>query len=197
MATNKERREATRESIINAARIHFADSRYEHTHTDSILEHAGVSRGALYHYFDSKKDLFEAVFVSVVKETTADAARTGKGGDSALADLTEACLAWLRSVRQPEVGTILLDQGPQVLGWKRAREIEAQWSMGPMTMGLERAITAGEIDVASVELTSMLLNALIGEMALISLHQKCKATADEQELAIRQFIDGLRRTQSC
>jgi len=192
MATNKERREATRASIVSAARECFARDGYEQTHTDSILERAGVSRGAMYHHFPSKRDVFEAVYVSLVEEAIAHALRAGAGSDSPLEELIAACNAWLRLVRKPEVATILIEQGPSVLGWKRARDIEAVSSMAPMRKAIERAVSAGEIAVPSVEIAAMLINALVAEVALISLHHKPRVPVGVQEASIRQFIEGLR-----
>ena len=192
MATNEERREATRSSIVSAARECFVRDGYENTHTDTILERAGVSRGALYHHFSSKRDGFEAVYAAVVEETIAHALRTPIDSDSPLDELLAACSTWLRFVRKPEVARVLLDLGPQVLGWKRARDIEAESSLAPMRRGLERANAAGEIEVPSLEVTALLLNALLAEAALISAHGKPRASLAVLEASIRKFVEGLR-----
>lgn len=192
MATNEERRAATRSSIISAARECFIREGYENTHTDTILERAGVSRGALYHYFSSKRDVFEAVYVSMVEETIAHALRTRINSSSPLEELLAACSAWLKFVRKPEVAKILLDQGPQVLGWKRARDIEAESSLAPMRSSLRRANTAGEIEVASVEVTALLVNALLAEAALMSAYGKPRVSVAVLEKSIRMFLEGLR-----
>ena len=192
MATNEERREATRSSIISAARECFAREGYENTHTDTILELAGVSRGALYHHFPSKRDVFEAVYVALVEETIAHALRTRTDSDSPLDELLAACSAWLSFVRKPEVARILLDLGPQVLGWKRARDIEAASSLAPMRSSLERANTAGEIEVPSVEVTALLINALLAEAALISAYGRPRTSLAVLETSIRKFVNGLR-----
>jgi len=192
MATNEERREATRSRLISAARECFIRDGYENTHTDAILERAGVSRGALYHYFPSKRDVFEAVYVSLVEETIAHALRTRVDSDSPLDELLAACSAWLSFVRKPEVARILLDLGPQVLGWKRARDIEAKSSLAPMRRSLERANTAGEIEVPSVEVAALLINSLLAEAALISAYRKPRAPLSVLEASIRKFVEGLR-----
>ena len=192
MATNKERRETTRSGIISAARECFIRDGYENTHTDTILEHAGVSRGALYHYFSSKRDVFEAVYVAVVEDTIAHALKTRTQSDSPLEELIAACSAWLRFVRKPEIARILLDQGPQVLGWKRARDLEADSSLIPMRRTLERANGAGEIEVPSVEVTALLINALLAEAALISAYGKPRVSLDVLVASIRNFVEGLR-----
>ncbi len=165
---------------------------FEDTHTGDILASAGVSRGAMYHHFQSKRDVFEAVFITVSDETIARSALDRSAGPSPLEDLIEACLAWLRVAREPEVAAILLDEGPQVLGWKRARDLEEQSSLGVMKRGLERAIEAGEIQVGSLDLTARLVNALVAEIALSALHADPAPRAQEQELALRAFLSGLR-----
>ena len=192
MATNEERREATRSRILSAARECFVRDGYENTHTDTILERAGVSRGALYHHYSSKRDVFEAVYVSLVEETIAHALRTRIDSDSPLEELLAACGSWLGLVRKPEVAKILLDQGPQVLGWKRARDIEAESSLAPMRSSLERAYAAGEIDVSSVEVTALLINALLAEAALVSAYGKPKVSIAVLDESIRKFVEGLR-----
>ena len=192
MATNEERREATRSSIITAACECFIRDGYENTHTDSILERAGVSRGALYHHFPSKRDVFEAVYVALVQDTIAHALKTRTDRDSPLEELLAACSAWLSFVRKPEVARILLDLGPQVLGWKRARDIEAESSLVPMRRSLERASAAGEIVVPSVEVTALMINALLAEAALVSAYGRPKVPLAVLEASIRTFVDGLR-----
>ena len=58
--------------------------------------------------------------------------------------------------------------------------------------GAARACSAGELAVSSVELTALLINALLAELALISVHRKPRTSVATQEATIRQFIEGLR-----
>ncbi len=192
MATQAERRVATRTRLIEVARGLFAREGYDRTPTERILEMAGLSRGAMYHHFATKRDVFEAVFVQVSDETIVRAVRRSPPSDSPLEDLIGACLAWLREVRRPDVAAILIDQGPQVLGWKRARDLEALSSLRRMTQGLERAIAAGEVRVPSVQLAARLINAALAEAALAALHREPRTSRATQEAAIRQLIEGLR-----
>ena len=191
MATQAERREATRRRLLDVARQRFAADGYDQTSTEDIRRQAGVSRGAMYHHFASKREIFEAVFQEVSDETIQGAIRQGGSGESRLDNLTRTCLAWLREVERPDAAAILLDQGPQVLGWQRARDLEAETSLGLMEGALEQASSAGEIDVVSIPLTARLLNAILAEAALVAVNDASAAAAVELEQTIRQFIEGL------
>ena len=71
MPTQAERTEATRGRLISTARRLFAEKGFAATSTEEILSEAAVSRGALYHHFPSKTDLFQAAFEQVEDEVTA------------------------------------------------------------------------------------------------------------------------------
>ncbi len=191
VATQAERREATRRRLIDAARQCFAADGYDQTSTEHIRQLAGVSRGAMYHHFASKREIFEAVFQEVSDETIQGAIRQGGSGESRIEDLTRTCLAWLREVRQPHAVAILVDQAPHVLGWQRARDLEAETSLRLMEVALERAAAAGEIEVVSVPVTARLLNAILAEAALVAVNDPPADAAVELEQTIRQFIEGL------
>jgi AcrR family transcriptional regulator len=83
MATQLERREATRARLVEAARRLFVERGYEATSTNDVLEAAGVSRGALYHHFATKQELFAAVFERVSEQAITRAlSRTGNEGSA-------------------------------------------------------------------------------------------------------------------
>lgn len=190
MVTQAERRAATRARILDAAQQKFADDGYDETSTDAILEAAGISRGALYHHFETKQAVFEAVFQRVSEAAIERAASGSARSDSPLESLIETCLRWLREVRQPHVAAILVDQGPQVLGWKRARDLESRTSLGLMIGGIQRAKRAGELQIESAELTARLLNAVLAEAALATLDRPSRLSNAAIERSVRQAIEG-------
>jgi AcrR family transcriptional regulator len=61
MATNRERTETTQLALIEAARALFVSKGYGDTSTPEIAVAAGITRGALYHHFADKRDLFRQV----------------------------------------------------------------------------------------------------------------------------------------
>ncbi len=191
MATQSERRTATRASLISSAEKLFVTQGFEGTSTDDILAAAGVSRGAMYYHFRTKRDVFEAVFVATSDGAILRSGRAAKKSDSPLESLINACLSWLKEVRKPQIAAILIDQAPQVLGWERARNLEAETSLGLMTAGVKAAQEAGEIDVPSIELAARFLNAVLAEAALVALHSSRRVPQSELEASIRHFIVSL------
>ena len=191
MVTQAERRAATRARILDAAEQSFARDGYEGTSTDAILEAAGISRGALYHHFATKQAVFEAVFLRLSEAAIERAARGSARSDPPLEALVRTCLRWLREVRKPVTAAILIAQGPQVLGWKRARDLEAQTSLEPMIRGIRRAQKAGEIEVESAELTARLLNAVLAEAALATLDRPSRLSVAAIDRSVRQAIVGI------
>src|SRR5258705_6752952 len=68
--TQAERTEATTAALVDAARDLFARDGYETTSLDAVAGRAGVTKGAVYHHFDGKRQLFEAVFGGEIERIT-------------------------------------------------------------------------------------------------------------------------------
>ena len=56
-----------RERLLRAAQELFANQGFEHTSTQQIARHAGVSEGILFHHFGTKRGLFESVAEDFVR----------------------------------------------------------------------------------------------------------------------------------
>jgi AcrR family transcriptional regulator len=63
--TQAERAAETRDALIAAARPLFASPGFADVALETIVRDAGVTRGALYHHFADKTELFAAVLEKV------------------------------------------------------------------------------------------------------------------------------------
>jgi AcrR family transcriptional regulator len=145
MATNPERSAHTRARLLGVARTLFAQHGFAATSTETILEGAGVKRGALYHHFSDKAALFEAVCMELVEEALpqVDAATARARGP--LDALIRGSIAWIEFVTRDDVRRILLVDGPTVLGWQRWHELDDRLSVNALRGAVREAIATGEI----------------------------------------------------
>ncbi len=191
MATQAERSAAMRARLLEAGFRLFARDGYEATSTSALLASAGVSKGALYHHFSSKRDLFEAIFEQVSQNAIEAAIDRPGHIDGGLARLIAGTFAWLEAVRDPGVSRILLEEGPRVLGFSRARELESRSSLGLMIRSLGAAVRADEVSVPDIGTTARLLNAALAEAALLQLEAGESADRSRVEESLRRLIEGL------
>lgn len=166
--TQAERSAATRCALIGAARALFADRGFVSVGTETIVRAAGVTRGALYHQFPDKTELFAAVFEAVERDVVSrvGARVTAAAPAEALGALRIGAQAWLEACAEPEVHRIVLVEGPAVLGWSRWREIGMRHGLGLITGVLEHAVATGQIPEQPVGLMAHMLLGAIDEAAL-------------------------------
>ena len=118
----------TRRNIVDSATTLFTERGYEATSIEVVLEKSGISRGALYHHFDSK----EALYVAVLEAVEARVADATAAASRHLSDPREAlragCNAWIELAGDPAVRQIVLHDAPAVVGWQQmARDRRALW----------------------------------------------------------------------
>src|SRR4051794_21091871 len=143
--TQADRSAATRAALVDAARALFAEHGFAAVGTEAIVRAAGVTRGALYHQFADKTDLFAAVVEAVeqtVMERVIGVISIAEAEDP-LTELRVGAGAWLDVCGDPEVQRIVLLDGPAVLGWDRWREIGMRHAMGLVEGVLGAAVEAG------------------------------------------------------
>lgn len=182
MATQAERRAATRKKILDSARRLFIEDGYEATTIGAVLGEAGVSRGALYHHFSSKEALAEALFETTSRDAIDRGSRAVTPGLTATETLIGGCLGWLDQACRADVAAILFDLGPTAIGWARCREIENAHSLRVLRHSIDRAVAADELSPPSVELAAITLNAVLAELALALVHDPGTSRTDVDEV---------------
>lgn len=194
--TQAERSQSTRQALVAAARPLFADRGYAGVGTEEIVRAAGVTRGALYHHFEGKRELFEAVYEQIEVEL---AERIAAGAlqanaSSPLAAMRAGAEMFLRVSTGPEAQQIVLLDGPSVLGWDRWREIAAAHGLGLIEATLRAAIEAGSIDPQPVRpLAHVLMGALDEAAMLVARAEDPEQMRAEVGQTLGVLLDGLSR----
>jgi AcrR family transcriptional regulator len=192
-----ERSEATRAALIEAARPLFAEHGYAGVGTEEIVRAAGVTRGALYHHFDGKKRLFEAVYERIEVELAERIASgaLGAGSTAPLEAMRAGAEMFLQACTEPEVQQIALLDGPSVLGWDRWREIGAEHGLGLIEATLQAAIDAGAIAPQPVRpLAHVLMGALDEAGMLVARAEDTEAARAEVSRTIDTLLAALQST---
>jgi AcrR family transcriptional regulator len=143
--TQAERSEATRSALIRAGRELFGARGYGAVGTEEIVARAGVTRGALYHQFADKQDLFRAVVEALEQDVIGRVGRSLAGVSGPGEALTAMMGGWLDVCEDDEVQRILLLDAPGVLGWDEWRAIGHRYGLGEVVGLLEAAMEDGAI----------------------------------------------------
>lgn len=191
-----ERAEATRAALIRAARTLFVEKGYHATGTEEIVALAGVgTRGALYHHFADKRELFRDVFEAVEQDLLSQAAGTGEAPIGPLEQLRLGLLGFLDASLTPEVQRILLLDGPAVLGWQEWRALEERYGLGAIQHLLDQAVAVGEgssLVADQLEVVAHILLAAVDEAALFIANASDPVAARESAVAtMERLINGL------
>lgn len=167
--TQAERSQATRDALIDAARPLFAERGFAAVGTEEIVRAAGVTRGALYHHFGGKRDLFEAVYERIEVELAQRIAvgALDAGATAPLDAMRAGAEMFLQAATEPEAQRIVLLDGPSVLGWDRWREIAAEHGLGLIEATLQAAIEAGAIAEQPVRPLAHVLMGALDEAAML------------------------------
>jgi AcrR family transcriptional regulator len=166
--TQRERTDATRSALVGAARRLFGDESYGTVGTERIARAAGLTRGALYHQFADKVELFAAVLDQVEAEIAQRMLSAAAGPDPAdtASLLLAGADAFLDACAEPDIQRIVLIDGPSVLGWERWREICLHHSVGLVAALLADGIERGTIPPQPVEPLTHVLVGAVDEAAL-------------------------------
>ena len=182
-----EQSEATRASLVAAARELFAERGFGGVGTEEIVRAAGVTRGALYHHFSGKEDLFRAVFEDMERESMEALAATASTATDPLDALRMGAAAWLEHCENPAVQRIVLLDAPSVLGWEEWRETGLRYGFGLVEGTLQAAMDSGAIEAQPVRPLAHLLIGALDEAAMVV------ARADDDGRTRREVGESLDR----
>jgi AcrR family transcriptional regulator len=176
-----------------AGRQLFSERGYHATGTPEVAALAGVTRGALYHHFQDKEALFEAVFRELEQELQDAAAATVFDLDR-WRQLKDGLQSFLYIISdRPDLQRVLILDGPVVFGWAKWRDLKKEFTLGLVTMALDELMREGVIRAQPlVPLGHLILAALNEAALLIAYAEDPKAARLDVVAALAAMVDGLR-----
>lgn len=194
-APRRRRKEARPQELTAAALALFVEKGFAATRLDEVAARAGVSKGTLYLYFDSK----EALFKAVISEGIVPAIESGEAmlieyRDDPVALLRAFLRAWWERIGSTELGGIpklmMSEAGnfPEVARYYN--EAVIQRGLGLLRTAVERGIAAGVFRPVDIDLVGTLLIAPLVHLAMWRhSFAACCATGIDPAAYVEAHID--------
>ena len=190
--TDVERRargDQTRRDLVDAGRALFVEKGYFDTSISDLVTRSGVgTRGAFYHHFKDKAELFRAVFEEVERDLTLRSLASPPSGTDSWERLSVGMQGFLESALEPEVQRVMLIDGPVVLGWRTLRAIQENNSIALINEMVAEAIAEGIVDDHPIGELTHLLVAAGEEAALLVAHADRPAKARERAAKVLERL---------
>jgi len=186
------RAESTRNTLLRHARRLFTQKGYTEASTDEVVRRAKVTKGALYHHYANKLDLYQAVVEDMEREVVARleaAAATCPGPGERL---RATCGAYLDACLDVNLARVLVIEAPVVLGWKTWCDIAQEHEVATLSRRLGEAVAAGIIREQPLEtMAQVLLGALNTAARVIATAPEPAAARLQVEETIERLLNGL------
>ncbi len=199
MSRPKSRRElyseATRAALLETATAMFAERGYARTSLDDIAVATQVTRGAVYHHFESKQAVFEAVFDTLEQDMTARVAAAAAGQSNAWDAGMAALDAFLDLCCEDRYGRLCWLEGPLALGWARWMDYEKKYAYAMIDGFLQAARAEGLLAPVPAQASSQLVFHLLGGAGRTiaeAAQADRRALRDGCAATIRRMLNGLR-----
>ena len=199
MSRPKSRRElyseATRAALLETATAMFVERGYVRTSLDDIAVATQVTRGAVYHHFESKQAVFEAVFDLLERRMSEEVAAAAAGQPDAWQAAMAGLDAFLDLCCEPAYGRLCWLEGPIALGWVRWMECEEKYAYALIDAMLQATRDAGLLAPVPRDATTRLVFHLIGGAGRTiaeTVEPDRRQARDECGAILRRMLDGLR-----
>jgi AcrR family transcriptional regulator len=180
----------TQKALRREARKLFARKGYAAANTNELVERAKVTKGALYHHFENKRELYQAVVEDLEQELVERIEAAGANREP-WERLRAMCAAYLDSCREPALARMLVLEAPVVLGWKTWCNLEQKYEVAAFARCLSEA---GALQEPAETLAQVILGALTTGARVIATAADPEAARADVQKTIDRLIAGLRST---
>ncbi|HEX4219559.1 MAG TPA: TetR/AcrR family transcriptional regulator [Acidimicrobiales bacterium] len=149
--------DATRLALVESATNLFATKGFSLTSLDEVAANARLTKGAIYHHFASKVDLFEAVCDHLVADSVeqiheaSSAAPTGWEGALAALDI------FLETELDPVMQRVCFIEGPAAMGFDRWWAFGERYYVDAIRLFLDRMVAEGALVTPDRDTLSQML----------------------------------------
>ena len=183
----------TRNLLLERAAVLFSRQGFAHTSLEEIATSAGATKGALYHHFSSKVELYAACFERQAQRVAQRVASV-EPSDDPWEDALAQCRAFLGCATLRHLHAVPIQEAITVLGWQRWRALDSAHTMGVLEASLRRLRDSGMLAEFDLRLLADSVFAiLVNAMMLLSVASDKKATERELMRQLEAFLGGVVR----
>jgi len=186
-----EQADATRATLIAAARRLFAQRGYPDVSVDEIVQAAGLTKGALYHHFRDKLELFHGVVEQIQKAIQERLVTAASQPGDGVSRLRAACHAYLDACTEREVGRIVVLDSPAALGWEAWCKLNREYGLG---FFVDRLSAIRSDDPAIESTAQMLMGALNVAGRVIAQSDDRSGARSQVGMTIDRLLAGITAT---
>lgn len=184
---------ATRLTLVDEAARLFGTRGYAGTSLDEIVSRAAVTKGALYHHFSGKQDIFRAVFVRTEEEAMASIRDQIAAETDAWERARAGISGFLGACQQPAYRRIVLQEGPVALGIEHWRESEQRTTFGLLRGVVADLLADYDLDDALVDaFAQVFFGALSAAGQAVATAADTEDTGDRIGTVLAVILAGLR-----
>jgi len=179
--------------LIDIARTHFTEYGYANAALEAIVEEAKLTRGAVYHHFRGKKDLFRVVLEDVQREVAERVEREASESEDPWRQLYLGCRAFIMAAVEDRNRRIMLIDGPAILGWETWREMDRRHSMRLLREQLELMREQGHIRRLPLDALTHFISGALNELTLWLANESDQADKLEEAMKVlAAFLEGFK-----
>jgi AcrR family transcriptional regulator len=151
--------EATYQALLDSASACFYEGGFAATSLDQVAHRARLTKGAIYHHFASKRDLFMAVLERQQEVSAGAVTEAGEGAADPWSAIVVAFDVFLELISNPVYQRLCWVEGPAALGFEDWWSCGERYEIPVIRRLLDRAVAAG---ILKVEDPDMLAQVLFG-----------------------------------
>jgi len=184
---------ATKNALVEVARQRFATQGYAGSSLDEIVAGAQVTKGALYHHFRGKQELFEAAFLDVEAAASARIRAAIETSDDPWERAITGLREFLAVTRTEDYRRIVIQEGPAVLGYERFREHEERSTFGLVQDVVGSLLAPYDLPASTLQaFTRLFFGAMSATGSAVSTAEDPQQASDDAEGAIVLVLAGIR-----
>ncbi len=187
-STNQDRTNKTRAALIDAMRALVLEKGFAQAGTPEIVQNAGVTRGALYHHFTDKRELFQTVIEQELSTVAKEITKKGVSTTRPLEALKKGADAFIMAMAENGRTRLILLEAPSALGRTELLKIEDKYTRRTLLEGLTAAMDSGAIAKLPLQPLLELMSAMFDSA---SLNIEAGMPKKQVLMVVHRIIDGL------